>query len=60
MNRIIYSCEWHMEELLEVFLDENEEMPIMSEVAHTGIGCRECEKKAKYQLSGSEVKVAWE
>jgi len=60
MDRIIYSCSDHIEELLDVFLDENEEMPVMEEIKNAEVVCYECQKKALYKLSGSEVKTRWE
>lgn len=60
MDKIIYSCALHVEELLEFFLDENEEMPVMEETVNDQMTCHECQEKAVYQLLGSEVKTTWE
>jgi CxxH/CxxC protein (TIGR04129 family) len=60
MDRVIYSCTEHIEDLLDVFLDEVEEMPVIEKVAHTEVVCHECQKQAFYKLSGSEVKTKWE
>ena len=60
MNRTIYSCHDHIEELLEVFLDEIEEMPVMEEIRDADLVCHECGHLARYQLLGSEVKAKWE
>jgi len=60
MDRVIYSCAEHIEELLDVFLDENEEMPVMEETMDTEVACHECQKQALYKLLGSEVKTKWE
>ena len=60
MDRVIYSCADHIEELLDVFLDENEEMPVMEEVGDAKVMCRECQEQALYKLLGSEVKTRWE
>jgi len=60
MNKVIYSCTDHIEELLDVFLDENEELPVMEEVLDAKIVCHECQGLALYRLSGSEVKAIWE
>jgi len=60
MDKKIYSCELHIEELLEVFLDDFEEMPVMNEVKDAKMACHECMEVAKYQLLGSEVKTTWE
>jgi len=60
MTKVIYSCTDHIEELLEVFLDEVEEMPVMETIIGDEIICNECQVIAKYKLLGSEVKVEWE
>jgi len=73
MASVIYSCAEHIDELLEFFLDESEEMPIMDEleeinglcderekVASPQFTCDKCELSALYRLSGSEVKARWE
>ena len=76
MDRIMYSCAEHIEELLEVFLDENEEMPVMEEVKDAEVICCECQERARpqenyiicdkcevravYKLLGSEVRTRWE
>jgi len=60
MDKIVYSCENHIEELLEIFLDESEEMPIMNEVKDAKMACVKCKKMANYELLGSEVKTVWE
>ena len=60
MDRVVYSCSEHIEELLDVFLDEVEEMPIMEKLLDDEAGCHECQKQALYKLSGSEVKTRWE
>ena len=73
MDKVIYSCSKHIEELLDVFLDETYEMPIMETASSTGNprhgpqelanyqgNCAICNMKAVYKLSGSEVKVEWE
>jgi len=50
MDRVIYSCSAHIEELLDVFLDENEEMPIMEEMMDDAeVVCHECQEKASPQ-----------
>jgi len=60
MNKIIHSCNEHIEDLLDVFLDENNELPLMEEVESYEIKCHECQKMARYKLLGSEVKAKWE
>lgn len=60
MGKIIHSCSTHIEELLEIFLDEIEEMPVMDNIENAEMICSECEQRAKYRLSGSEVKAKWE
>lgn len=59
-KKIIYSCIDHVEDLLEVFLDEVEEMPVMEEIIDVQFVCHECQEMARYKLSGSEVKAKWE
>ena len=59
MDKIIHSCKEHIEELLDVFLDENNEMPLMEEVLDDQ-KCYECQERASYKLLGSEVKGKWE
>ena len=56
----MYSCAEHIEFVLDIFLDEIEEMPVMEEISEAGVACAECERMAQYRLSGSEVKVRWE
>jgi len=60
MKKVMYSCAEHIEELLEVFLDESEEMPVMEESNDATLVCNHCQQTAKYQLLGSEVKTTWE
>ena len=60
MDKVVYSCNEHIEELLEVFLDEIEEMPVMEEITVGNMICYECKKVASYRLSGSKVKATWE
>jgi len=60
MDKTIHSCNDHIEELLDVFLDETSEMPLMEGVMDSEIMCRECPKIASYKLVGSEVKAKWE
>lgn len=66
MNKIRYSCAEHIEEILEIFLDETEELPVMESINEQStskeneIICDQCELKALYQLLGSEVKATWE
>lgn len=60
MDKVIYSCSDHIEELLEVFLDEAEEMPVMEDISDVDVVCYECQELARYKLSGSEVKATWE
>jgi len=59
MDCVIYSCKEHIEELLEVFLDEACEMPVMEETT-AKIVCHRCQERALYKLLGSEVKAKWE
>ena len=59
MDKILYSCDDHIEELLDVFLDEVEEMPLMEEIMNAE-KCHKCQERAMYKLSGSEVKAKWE
>ena len=59
MGKVIYSCNEHIEELLDVFLDEACEMPVMEGITVEG-ACHECQKMALYKLSGSEVEAKWE
>ena len=60
MDRAIHSCNDHIEELLDAFLDEICEMPLMEAILDTEIMCYKCQEKALYELSGSEVKTKWE
>ena len=60
MNKMSYSCADHVEELLEVYLDEIEEMPIMEKAVAAEVVCHKCKEKALYKISGSEVKAKWE
>ena len=57
---MIYSCENHIEELLDIFLDQTCEMPVMEKMSDNKITCHECQKRALYKLLGSEVKAKWE
>lgn len=59
MGKTIYSCSIHIEELLDVFLDDTSEMPVMEE-ANNGVMCYECQEQAIYKLSGSDVKAIWD
>ncbi|MCL1989752.1 MAG: CxxH/CxxC protein [Defluviitaleaceae bacterium] len=59
MSNVIYSCIKHVEELLDVFLDEIEELPLIEEVAGVKVLCHKCQEIAVYKLSGSEVKATW-
>jgi len=60
MDRAIYSCINHIEEILDIYLDEIEKMPLMEEISDAKIVCHECQEMARYKLSGSEVEVKWE
>ena len=65
MSRIIYSCAEHVEEIIDIFLDEVCEMPVMEvveevEFIENTITCNICDLGALYRLSGSEVKTKWE
>ena len=60
MDKVIYGCAAHIEDLLDVFLDEVEEMPVMAEISDTDAMCHECQERALYQLFGSDVKTQWE
>jgi len=60
MNKFIYSCASHIEELLEAFLDEIEEMPIIEKATRAGVECHKCQGKSLYKIFGSEVKTKWE
>ena len=60
MTKMMYSCNEHIEELLDIFLDENEEMPVMEKIIDMKVICHECQTWAVYQLLGSEVKTKWE
>ena len=59
MDKIMHSCRDHIEELLDVFLDEIKEMPLMEEIIGAEI-CEECQERALYRLLGSDVKAKWE
>ena len=56
----MYGCGAHIEEILDVFLDETEEMPIMEEIRDDQFLCDECQEQAFYRLLGSDVKATWE
>lgn len=60
MDSVIDSCMMHIEELLEVFLDEVGEMPVMEEIVNDHVLCYKCQMTATYKVSGSEVKATWE
>jgi len=60
MDKIIHSCSSHIEELLDFFLDETYELPLLEEVGDTETVCQKCQQMAVYKLSGSEVKGKWE
>jgi len=60
MDKLINSCPEHIEYLLDLFIDENHEMPIMDKIVDSKIVCHECQNKAMYMLSGSEVKAIWD
>ena len=60
MDKIIYSCNDHIEDLLDFFLDEIEEMPLMEEIKKPEIMCHECKEQALYMLLRSDVKAKWE
>ena len=60
MDKIIYSCNDHIEELLDIFLDEICEMPLMEEMIGEERVCHKCQAQALYKLLRSEVKVKWE
>lgn len=53
-------CDVHIEELLEMFLDEFEVMPVMNEIKDARVLCCECGKMARYELLQSDVKTTWE
>lgn len=60
MDKIMYSCNNHIEEILDIFLDEKEEMPVMEAINGATVRCYECQEIAVYKLSGSEVEAKWE
>ena len=60
MDKIICSCNDHIEEILDIFLDEIEKMPVMEAISDADLRCRECQEMAVYKLSGSEVEAKWE
>ena len=60
VDEIIYSCGEHVEEILEILIDEFEVMPLMNQVNDAEKLCQKCENTAEYQLLGSEVKAKWE
>ena len=60
MDKIIYSCSGHIDELLDVFLNEICEMPLLEEIIGAERECHKCHAQALYKLLRSEVKVKWE
>ena len=53
-----YSCEEHVDEMIDIFLDEGNEMPIMVESKNDV--CDACDRVAMYGFYGSDVKGEWE
>lgn len=60
MNKRIYSCENHIEDLLDVYLDEVEQLPVLEKITTDAATCSECQETATYLLSESEVDAIWE
>ena len=56
----MHSCREHIEESLDIYLDEFEEMPIMDGINNPSLKCHVCQKVADYQLGKSGVKASWE
>jgi len=59
-DKQMYGCSQHIEEMLDIFIDEFEIMPVMTEVSVSHQLCCACEAPAIYQLTGSEVKATWQ
>ena len=60
MKKLKFSCSGHVDELVDDFLEEVYQMPIIEEVYHTEVSCDLCDQIAIYQLTGSDVKITWE
>jgi CxxH/CxxC protein (TIGR04129 family) len=54
------SCQNHIEEILDIFMDDREEMPVMEQIDGETLTCQICGEKAMYQLLQSGVKTSWE
>jgi len=56
----VYCCFGHIEECLESFLDEFENMPILEKNDRASEKCNFCKNDADYKLVKSEVRASWE
>lgn len=59
MDKRIFSCNEHIEVLMDDLLEEAHQMPII-ETIQSEEKCTVCRNKAVYQLIGSDVKAIWE
>ena len=60
MEKERYACKEHVEELLEMFLDEASEMPVLVALKGKQQPCEICGTRSVYELKGSDVKTTWE
>ena len=54
------SCQKHIEAILDIFMDELEEMPLMEQVDEANLQCQICGEKALYRLAVTGVKARWD
>jgi len=59
MDKCMFSCMGHIEELMDDLLEEVGQLPII-ETVQNGKTCTLCTEIAIYQLIGSDVTTTWE
>jgi len=60
MVKKTFSCADHIDEFIDIFLDEYESMPILNQLQNNNNNCNICAKIANYELLESEVNITWE
>jgi len=59
MDKCVFSCLEHVEELMDDLLEDVGQMPIIEVVKNKEL-CARCANHAIYQLIGSDVEITWE
>lgn len=60
MIKTTYSCQEHLEELLDDHLEIQHTMPLIKQQMTQTIKCKICEDKALYIIEESMVKTTWD